>query len=428
MIIKQALFVPGSSAFFFDDQRAIKAGAPHDGFTYGGVPVTPGFGRIRVGGECVSVVLLLDDGQLAVGDCAAVQYSGAGGRDPLFLAADFIPLLERHVRPLLEGAEVKCFRAMAALIDSLRVEGRPLHTALRYGLTQALLDARARSAARTACEVVCEEWGLPVDAAAVPIFGQSGDNRYENVDKMILKGVDALPHGLVNSVEEKLGRDGGMLKEYIRWLRSRVSALRTRPEYLPDIHIDVYGTVGLIFGNDPVRVSSYLAGLQEDAGPHRLYVEGPVDMEEKPRQIAVLRSIRGELERRGSPVRIVADEWCNTLEDVRDFTDARACHMVQIKTPDLGGIQDVVESVLYCKAHGMEAYQGGTCNETDVSSRCCVHLAMATHPERILAKPGMGFDEGFMIVKNEMERISAILRARGADATPLSPSPPTSQT
>ena len=94
-------------------------------------------------------------------------------------------------------------------------------------------------------------------------------------------------------------------------------------------------------------------------------------------------------------MKIVADEWCNTVEDVRDFIAADACHMVQIKTPVLGGIQETVESVLYCKAHGMEAYQGGTCNETDVSAQCCVHLAMATHPKQMLAKPGMGFDEGF---------------------------------
>jgi methylaspartate ammonia-lyase len=418
MRIDRALFVPAASAFFFDDQRAIKAGAPHDGFTYDGAPVTPGFRRIRMGGEAVSVLLLLDDGQTAAGDCAAVQYSGAGGRDPVFLAADFIPMLARHVRPLLEGAPVESFRAMAARIEALRVDGRPLHTALRYGLTQALLDARARATARTACEVVCQEWGLPPDPSPIPIFGQSGDNRYENVDKMILKEVDALPHGLINSVDEKLGRDGGKLKEYLRWLRGRVAALRARPDYLPDLHVDVYGTIGLIFGNDPGRVASYLAGLQEDAGPHRLYIEGPVDMDGKPRQIEVLRSIREELERLGSPVRIVADEWCNTLEDVREFTDARACHMAQIKTPDLGGVQDVVESVLYCRAHGMEAYQGGTCNETDLSARCCAHLAMAARPRRILAKPGMGFDEGFMIVKNEMARVGATLEARGASAPP----------
>ncbi|MGA2977729.1 MAG: methylaspartate ammonia-lyase [Spirochaetia bacterium] len=412
MRITRALFVPGQSAFFFDDQRAIKRGAAHDGFSYNGSPVTPGFQRIRVGGQCISVLLLLDDGQVALGDCAAVQYSGAGGRDPVFLAEDFIPVLEKHVRPVLEGAMVGEFRAMAAVIDAIRVQGRPLHTALRYGLSQALLDARAKASACTACEVVCREWRLPIDASPVPLFGQSGDSRYECVDKMILKAVDALPHGLINSVEEKLGRDGGKLKEYIRYLRARINTLRPRPDYMPDIHIDVYGTIGLIMGNDPLRVASYLAGLQEDAGPHKLYIEGPVDMEEKARQIEALRAIREELARLGSPVRVVADEWCNTLQDVRDFTDARACHMVQIKTPDLGGVQDIVESVLYCKSNAMEAYQGGTCNETDVSARCCVHLAMATHPERMLAKPGMGFDEGFMIVKNEMDRVRAILQAR----------------
>ena len=65
---------------------------------------------------------------------------------------------------------------------------------------------------------------------------------------------------------------------------------------------------------------------------------------------------------------------------VRDFITADACHVIQIKTPVLGGIQETIESVLYCKSHGMEAYQGGTCNETDVSAQCCVHLAMAARP------------------------------------------------
>ena len=40
----------------------------------------------------------------------------------------------------------------------------------------------------------------------------------------------------------------------------------------------------------------------------------------------------------------------------------------------------------------------------------CVHAAMAARPDQILAKPGMGVDEGFMIVYNEMSRIQALLR------------------
>jgi methylaspartate ammonia-lyase len=412
MKIHKAIFAKGASAFFFDDQRAIRKGSAHDGFFYEETPVTPGFTRIRMAGESISVMLLLEDGQIALGDCAAIQYSGAGGRDPLFLADDYLRFLEEHLRPALEGRDIESFRSMTAELCSSEIDGCRMHTALRYGVSQALLDARAKSLHKLRCEVVCEEYSLPVISGSVPIFGQSGDNRYENADKMILKQVDVLPHGLINNIDDKLGRDGGKLKEYIRWLVARIKRHKPCDDYHPVLHIDVYGTIGVIFENDPLKVAAYMAGLQTDAGQHELYIEGPVDMEGKPRQLETFGKIKAELRRLGSPVKIVADEWCNTVEDVQDFIAADACHMVQIKTPVLGGIQETVESVLYCKAHGMEAYQGGTCNETDVSAQCCVHLAMAMHPKQMLAKPGMGFDEGFTIVKNEMQRIQAVISAK----------------
>ncbi len=412
MKIVKALFVPGSSAFYFDDQAAIKSGAPHDGAVYGGTPETPGFKAVRVAGESVSILLLLENGQWALGDCAAVQYSGAGGRDPLFLAADYLPLLETRIRPLLEGAEVGPFREMAGRFEALVLDGRPLHTAIRYGLSQALLHARALATGRIMAEVVCEEYGLPVVAERVPIFGQSGDDRYINADKMIMKRVDVLPHALINNVKTKLGHDGELLREYMVWLVNRIRAVRTDPAYVPTLHIDVYGTIGLISGMKPGRVADYLASLEPLAAEFPLYVEGPVDAGEKARQIDLLAAVRRELAAKGSRVKIVADEWCNTYEDVVDFTEARSCDMVQIKTPDLGGIQNTIEAVLYCRRNGMEAYQGGTCNETEISAKACVHAAVAARAERLLAKPGMGFDEGFMIVRNEMERVLAALRAR----------------
>ena len=36
---------------------------------------------------------------------------------------------------------------------------------------------------------------------------------------------------------------------------------------------------------------------------------------------------------------------------------------------------------------------------------------MAVQPDQILAKPGMGVDEGYMIVYNEMQRILAVRSA-----------------
>ncbi|MCA1950761.1 MAG: methylaspartate ammonia-lyase [Treponema sp.] len=425
MKIKRVSFREGASAFFFDDQRAIKAGAGHDGFVYTGKPITPGFVRIRQPGKVICVTLELENGRFAYGDCAAVQYSGAGGRDPLLDPARYIPFLEKHVKPVLEGMELDSFRRCAGVIDNLKVpdplsehpeEPKILHTALRYGLTQALLYARAEAAGMIPAEIVAEEWNLPLIASPVPVFGQTGDDRYTNADKMILKGVDALPHGLINNVDEKLGRQGEKLKEYLRWLARRITELRMDPSYKPSLHVDVYGTIGQIFNNDPVRVGSYLASLEKDASPFELYIEGPIDLEHRERQMEGLGAIKRELLKLGSPVKIVADEWCNTLQDIKDFADADSCHMIQIKTPDLGGLQDIVDAVLYCKKAGVEAYQGGTCNETDLSARACVHLAMASRPERMLAKPGMGFDEGYCIVTNEMARICSTFELRSRHA------------
>ena len=42
---------------------------------------------------------------------------------------------------------------------------------------------------------------------------------------MILKGADALPHGLINEVDGKLGRDGELLAEYVSWLVGRIRKL-----------------------------------------------------------------------------------------------------------------------------------------------------------------------------------------------------------
>lgn len=408
---------PGRSAFYFDDQTAIKAGALQDGFTYCGETVTPGFETVRQSGESLSVLLELENGFIAEGDCAAVQYSGAAGRDPLFSVQRYLPFFEAEVAPFLVGLDVSEFRGNAKKLDAALVDGEPLHTAIRYGVSQALLDATAKATGRLPTTVICEEYGLPTPIEALPLFGQSGDDRYEAVDKMVLKQVDALPHALINNIPEKLGRQGEILDAYVGWLSDRVIALRQSEDYQPAIHIDVYGTIGLLFGNDPESIADYLVQLERQASPFALYIEGPADAGSKSAQIDLLKAICAALEERDSSVRVVADEWCNTYEDVVEFVDAKCCHMVQIKTPDLGSIHNTIEAVLYAKKAGVGAYQGGTCNETDVSARACVNIALATRPERVLVKPGMGFDEGMTIVANEMSRSLTLLHASSVAGT-----------
>lgn len=410
MKIINVVCAQGKTGFFFDDQKAIKAGAGHDGAFYIGQPMTEGFTAVRQAGESISVLFILENGAVAHGDCAAVQYSGAAGRDPLFLAKDFIPLIEKEIAPMYIGREITNFRELAALVDGTKSPstGKIYHTAIRYGVTQACLDAVAKSRAKLMAQVIAEEYDTAVSDTMIPIFTQSGDDRYVNADKMIMKGAQVLPHALFNHVEEKTGLKGEKIEAYIEWLRNRILQFKPYESYQPVIHIDVYGTLGIVFANDFERIADYIANLEKIAAPFALRVEGPVDMGEKEAQIEGLRVIREELEKRGSKAEIVADEWCNTLEDIQDFTRRKAGHMIQIKTPDLGGINNAIEAVLFCKENRIGAYLGGTCNETNRSAEVCAHIAMATQPVQYLAKPGMGVDEGYMLIYNEMQRVLAL--------------------
>lgn len=421
MRIVDVIAEPVHAGFFADDQAAIRTGAPEGVFTYEGTPITPGFRQIRQPGEAVSVLLLLSDGSVAFGDCAAVQYSGAGGRDPVFSAASAVEHITRYVTPILKGGQIRSFAELAEQLDGLKTaDGESLHTAIRYGITQAALDAVAQSRKVSMAEVIRDEYQTGVDLRAVPMFVQTGDDRYRAAEKMILKRVEVLPHGLINNVDTKLGRHGELLEEYLRWLTRRITELSSG-DYRPRLHIDVYGTIGLAFDGDVNRVAAYLARLGEITAPLPLVVEHPIDAGGRDAQISTYVRLREALAQLGSPVQIAVDEWCNTLADIRCFVTARAADVVHVKMPDLGGINNTIEALLLLREQGVFAYCGGTCNETDRSAQVSAHVAMACGASQVLAKPGMGVDEGIMIVGNEMARTAALIRARCSERQQVNP-------
>lgn len=413
MKIVDVILTKSYTGFYFDDQKAIKAGAGHDGFMYVGDPMTDGFSSIRQAGEAISIQLVLEDGTVGYGDCAAVQYSGAGGRDPLFLAADFIPFIEENIKPMLIGEDVSAFRPLAEKYDKLTVDGKRLHTAIRYGISQALLNATANSRRITMAEVIREEYGVEGKTyEPIPVFTQSGDDRESNADKMIIKEADVLPHALINNVETKLGKKGEILLNYIGWLRDRILKYRSDESYNPVFHIDVYGTIGLAFNYDVDAMFNYLLECEKTAAPFRIRIEGPIDTGDREGTLHYEKVLTEMIDKAGSRLEIVADEWCNTLDDIKLFADEHAGHVLQIKTPDLGGVNNVAEAILYCNERGVGSYCGGTCNETDQSAKTTTNIAIACRAIQCLAKPGMGVDEGYMIVKNEMNRVIASANRR----------------
>ncbi len=412
MHVTRVLTVPVQGGFFTDDQAAIRGGAVRDGFGYAGPPVTSGFTRIRQPAQALSVLLELDDGQVAHGDCAAVQYAAVGGRDRVFSAAEAAHVVQTAVAPALVGRELTTFPDLATELDAIEVDGGLLHTAIRYGVSQAALDAVARARRATMAEVVRDDYATGVVLRPVGVFAQCGDERYDNVDKMVLHRVEALPHGLINAVADKVGADGELLVDYVRWVRGRVVALRSDPSYRPVLHLDVYGTIGLAFGGDVDRMADYLRHLESVAAPLPLRVEHPLDAGSRSAQIAAMAALRRAVRARGGRVQLAVDEWCNTVDDVGAFVQAGAADVVHVKVPDLGGLGNTVAALMSLRRNGVLAYCGGSATETDRSAQVTVHVAMACGADQVLAKPGMGVDEGIMIVRNEMARVQALAASR----------------
>ena len=135
-------------------------------------------------------------------------------------------------------------------------------------------------------------------------------------------------------------------------------------------------------------------------------------MDSRKEQIEMYQSLKKYIRMRGMNVQLVADEWANTLEDIRAFIDAGAADMIQIKMPDLGGIQNSVEAALACREAGVGAFLGGSCAETALSARMSIQVALAVRPDIVMAKPGMGVDEAVSLAQNEMARTLAEIAVR----------------
>ena len=411
MKVKKIICSKALTGFYMDDKQAIKAGAKSDGFVYKGEPVTPGFKSIRQPGVAVSEMFVLEDGKIVYGDCAVAQYAASGGREVPNTADALIKVIEKHVVPYFEGMDIKEFKSTAEKFDRAKFDGYQLPASIRYGVTQAILETVAYEQKLTMCEVVMNEYGLKADLTPVRINAQSGDERYTNVDKMILKKVGMMPHGLINNVEEKLGNDGQKFLDWVMWVKNRIKEIGDA-DYKPVMRYDVYGCMGYAFNDDLDKVFDYLLKVAKACEPYEVFIEMPIDLKSNAKQLEGMKYLRKRLDEAGCRLKLIIDEYANTYEEIVEWVDAKGADMVQVKTIDLGGINNIIEAVLYCKKNGVLAYQGGTCNETDKSALVCANLAVATKPFAMAGKPGMGVDEGVMIVSNEQERLLAILKAK----------------
>ncbi len=411
MKIEKVVCTVGRNGFAHKDLMAIKAGATSNGFLYDGPTVQPGFTSIVQPGFVISMMLVLEDGSVALGDCLDVIFAGAAGRDRIFLPAEHIDFVNGEVAEYLTGLDVSTFRANAEAFDAHAFDGGATHMAIRYGVSQALLHATALANRCTMAEVIAREYGTTIGTEILPILVSVAKTDQVLLDRMIMKQVDLLPHASFTVVETDLGLDGSKLTDFAGMLANRIKEIGA-PGYMPRIHLDTYGTVGELFDNDAAAIVEYLLKIKKIVEPYALLIESPVIAETQDKQIEIYRAMRDGIAAREGGLKLIVDEWCNTLDDIRLFGAAEAADFVQIKAPDLGGLGNSIEAVIHCNEIGLGCCLGGTANETDQSSRITTHVGLACGPDFLLAKPGLGGDEAWMIQGNEMARTIALVHFR----------------
>ena len=294
MKIERILTCPCLSGYYNKDLRAIKAGAAPDGFIFSDPPMTPGFDAITQPGEALSVVFVLNDGQVAFGDCIDVIFSGVAGRDPVFKAEEQQIIITDYVTNFLQGKSVERFKELAESVNDMEVNGKRLHTAVRYGVTQGLLDAAAKAHHLTMAEIVASEYGCKVAENPIPLLACTTNQEKRNIDKMILKRVPFLPHGSSSNMERDFGEKGDKLLEYIRWVVQRINKIRD-PDYHPTIAMDIYGILGEAFRLDIPKVSDFIGKMKDICLPYPLILETPIITATREKQIELFAALMKDL-------------------------------------------------------------------------------------------------------------------------------------
>ena len=406
--ITRVLTVKNLSAYYYEDVSALQTNPTAEDDRWFTPGKSPGFKTVREPAEVVSIGIEVD-GRFYWGDAVGVSYAGKAGRRGVYRVADGIREVTEVLKPWLLNQRFSSVRAACqSLKDFSQSRAEPLHVATLFGMSQAMLLAFAGAA--LPYEVIAKEWQLDLtNLDPLPIQGSCGNNFYGGTDKMLVHKLAALPHSQVDNIAEQVGLDGAKFLQRAKWLKERINTF-AQVHYNPVICLDVHGAFGTIFNFDTSKIASFLRSVEESLLPYRLRVESPLLGISREDHLSKMTSLSSHLRALGSKIVLAIDEWANTFEDIKFFSDSGFSGMIHIKMPDLGTISDVVDAVLYCKSRGVQVLLGGSCIETEISTKIAMHLAMVTRPDFVLAKPGMGIDEGVMLTNNEMERIAALSR------------------
>src|SRR5262249_61937798 len=128
------------------------------------------------------------------------------------------------------------------------------------------------------------------------ILASSHKEDVQMIDRMILKRVELLPHASFQQVERDIGLEGEKLIAYASGIVERIREIGDS-DYRPRIHLDVYGTIGELFGGDIDAIVVYLGELEAAVRPHELLLESFIIAASPEGQIEAVHGFRSSRER-----------------------------------------------------------------------------------------------------------------------------------
>ncbi|MFQ5400581.1 MAG: hypothetical protein ACE5E7_13410 [Anaerolineae bacterium] len=391
----------------------------------------------------IFVGLVVDGNRIAWGNCVQAASPFQPESYPHFEAEEARQSIQEMVVPILTGRPLADFKVLVAGIDAVRETAvithhqpqpqnptgsvsrrdfltgrlwatesgtkqitveRPLHPAIRFGVSQALAAALAQEQGVTLAELIAADYNLPRSPLPVPIHLELDGEEAVPEASLLTPKIGSLGYRIAgDNPQAQLGKSGERLQQFVRQLAAFITHAAP-PSYRPTIHLDVAGGLGQLFDNDAGRILGALYGLEQAAKPYQVRVADPALLDEQETQMELMGQIKEYIRIRGLKLQLAAVAGIHSLADVEAFVQAEAADYLVLSMPRLGSIHQVVQAILTCQ-------RGEAAVILEGPAETAVPIALAAQPQLIAASAGPHGHRALSKVHDEMTRTLVWLMA-----------------
>lgn len=391
-----------------------------------------------IGANVVSVGLVLENGQIGWGDCVDLVNDGE------LLSA----IVLNYVRPLLVGRQLVSFRELSAEIQALtetitlvetihhppppKKEGvsrrkmftlnwereqppapppeiiehqeiRPILATVRYGASQALLNALALAKQTSIVDVLQREYDFAKLTKTVPTLPFLYVRQLNSAKRMFVYRPSAIGLSLSSTdFDSEMGNNGVVLSNAAQRLRTDALATDGPHKFSPTFYYRVFGGYGVQQNNSVGKVLGKLFTIHKNAKPYQLWVEDAMLGDDFDHYIKLNKQLRKLSNLRKMTSLLVANHYVDSLARVQAVIDAEAAHHVYLDPSKLGSVGTMLDALALCRQAGLGVVWGGHSAETMLSADVTSQIVMACQPDFVVTKPAT--QVGLTTMQNAMVR------------------------